>query len=103
MTEIEQMTKEEAIAFCDSEKWKEMTSEQIVQLQLYQKLLCVPFDVFHGAVEAVLKRPVWTHEFANIKSMQEEFEGKRPKATMDDIMDKIPEHLKVCTVVHDKS
>jgi hypothetical protein len=60
---IEQLTKEEAIEFHDSGKWKDMSFKQKATLQISQEKLCMPFDVFHEAVEKTIGRPVFTHEF----------------------------------------
>ena len=60
---IEQLTKEEAIEFYNSEKWKNMSFKQKAILQISQEKLCMPFDVFHEAVEKTIGRPVFTHEF----------------------------------------
>lgn len=58
------LKKDEAIRLSDLKWWEERTPQEIVDFQLYEDLLCMPFHEFHGAVEAVLGRPVWTHEFA---------------------------------------
>ena len=60
---IEQLTKEQAIAFHDNEQWKGMSFKQKATLQISQEKLCMPFDVFHEAVEKTIGRPVFTHEF----------------------------------------
>lgn len=58
------LTREEAIRLGDLNWWEERTPQEIVDFQLYEDLLCMPFHKFHEAVEAALGRPVWTHEFA---------------------------------------
>lgn len=52
------MTKEQVIKLAESEFWKDVTYEQIAKFQLFEDLLCMPFDVFHEAVEKTLGRPV---------------------------------------------
>ncbi len=71
------MTHEEAIEMSKSGWWKTKTVREIVEFQLYEDRLCMPFDEFHKAVEEALGRSVWTHEFADIKGLQAEYEGKR--------------------------
>ena len=66
-----------------------------MKLQLYQDKLCVPFSVFHEAIEKVLGRPVWTHEFAQIEKIRLEFEGIRAKPTLQEIMNQIPEEKRI--------
>jgi hypothetical protein len=86
---IDQFTKEEAIAFAKSEKWKHLNHDQLAWLLLYQERLCIPFDVGHEAVEKVLGRPVWTHGFADIDALREEWQtGQKP--TLKEIFEKIP-------------
>ena len=92
---MKQLTKEQAIAFAESGIWKDWTDDQIVRFQLYQQRLCLPFDRFHKAMEAVLRRPVWTYEFANWKHLQEEYEGKRKAPTFEEIMNMIPEDKRI--------
>jgi hypothetical protein len=64
--------REDAIALSKSGFWKEMTLEAIVRFQLFEDLLCMPFNVFHEAVEKVLGRSVWTHEFAEPDRLRSE-------------------------------
>lgn len=59
------MTKQEAIDFAEAGKWKPMSHEYRARLQLNEQFLCMPFSEFHEAIEKTLKRPVWTHEFAD--------------------------------------
>lgn len=81
---MNQLTKEQAIEFYERGEWRSYTDRQIVDLQLYQEYLCVPFDRFHEAMEKVLDRPVWTHEFGNFHRLTDEYEGRRPKATISE-------------------
>ena len=84
------MTKEQAIALWKSNRWVNWSDKQIVDLQLYQERICFPFARFHGALEAVLGRPVYTHELANADRLIEELEGKRDKPTLYDIREMLP-------------
>ena len=75
------MTREQAIQFSESGWWKEKTPFEITALQLYEPALCLPnFSMFQEAVETSLGRPVFTHEFADTKQLQSEFEAKYPDA-----------------------
>lgn len=94
-----QLTKEEAIGIYDSQVWKDWNAEEIVKLQLFQECLCVPFGVFHEAVESVLGRPVWTHEFAFADRLREEYLGNHPMPSFEEICALIPaDRLIVCCV-----
>ena len=57
------MTKKQAVALGESKWWQSKTARELAMFQLHEPLLCMPFDVFHKAVEEALQRPVFTHEF----------------------------------------
>lgn len=60
MAEID---KAEATRLFNSKFWEAMTYRERAEFQLGTALLCMPFSVFHEAVEKSLGRPVYTHEF----------------------------------------
>jgi hypothetical protein len=91
---MKQLTKKQAIAFYESQEWDHMTAEEIVKLQLYQDRLCVPFSKFHEAIETVLGRSVFTHEFASDR-LKAEFEKKCPAPTFEQTLDMIPSHKQI--------
>lgn len=94
----EQMTEQEAIEFHESGKWGAMSAQEIVNLQLFQDRLCVPWDVFHGAIEEMLGRPVWTHEFVDIDLLRAEYAKACPAPTMEQIVEQLPkDKVIVCT------
>jgi hypothetical protein len=95
-TIMRQFTKEQAMKISDSGIWEHMTSKQIVDLQLFQDRLCMPFSVFQKAIIEVLGRSVYTHEFAGHECQQrliEEYLGNRPAPTFEEIVNMIPELL----------
>ena len=94
-----QFSTEQAKTFGESGIWKDWLPDHIVGFQLYQDKLCIPFNVFHEAIEKVLKRPVWTHEFAFPEKLRMEFEGIRAKPTFEEIMDLIPKDKTIFFVV----
>lgn len=98
MDEPRQLTQEEAIKFYKDGSWETMSSKELVNIQLFQRRLCMPFEVFHKAIEEVLGRPVWTHEFANTNSLKEELQGQTPKATMVDVINKLPKNKSIVIV-----
>ena len=72
---VEQLTKEEAIKFSNEKTYEKMTHKQIAIFQISQEKLCMPFDVFHEAVEKTIGRSVFTHEFAvNAEDIRAEIE-----------------------------
>jgi hypothetical protein len=85
------MTKEQAIALFESGWWKELTLRQRAEFQLIEDLLCMPFEVFHEAVEKTLGRPVYTHEFGLArKELISELLGDRQAPTLKEMMQLIP-------------
>lgn len=86
------MTKNQAIAFANQKLWEPLSYLQRVRLQMAENLLCMPFSVFHEAMEKVLDRPVWTHEFAQPELLRDELDGKLAKPTMEEIIGKLPKN-----------
>lgn len=88
---MKQLTREEAIALHDSDVWKAWTPMERASFQMVQDKLCMPFAEFHKAVEDVLERPVWTHEFGlNRDGLLKELAGLCDAPTMDEILALIP-------------
>lgn len=52
------------------------------------------FSAFHEGITELLGRPVYTHEFAMPDLIWEEYLGLRNKPTFDEIIGKLPEHLR---------
>ena len=98
-----QLTKEDALDLYNSNEWKEWSSEKIVDFQLSQEILCMPFKVFHKAVEDVLNRPVWTHEFAFREKLIEEYFEIKEKPTLSEIFNLIPKEKKIALVMINKN
>jgi hypothetical protein len=92
------MTKEEAIKLYESKFWETMTYAERAKFQMFEKLLCMPFNVFHEAVEKTLGRPVWTHEFAGDR-LKKELLGQSPAPSMEDIMNMIPAEKRMIVVI----
>lgn len=90
-----QFTTEQAIKFYESKEWDSWTDEQIVRFQLFQDKLCLPFDKFHKAMEIVLGRPVWTHEFAYKDNLTKEYLGCCDAPTMEEIINLIPAEKRI--------
>jgi len=88
---MEQLSKEQAITFGERKAYESMTDRAKAEFQLRQDKLCMPFSVFHEAVEKTLGRPVYTHEFGlNREGLLDELccEGTPP--TLKEIIEMIP-------------
>jgi hypothetical protein len=59
---IKQLTREEAVKFHDDKTYAGMTFKEKAGFQINQEKLCMPFSIFHEAVEKTIGRPVFTHE-----------------------------------------
>jgi len=86
------MKKEDAIKLYKSKWWEDLEAKTIVGFQLFEKKLCMPFDLFHKALEDVLERPVFTHELgsSNVKQIEKEFLGEKEQPTFEEIINLIP-------------
>lgn len=96
MTEL---TKEEAIKLVETKWWEGADNYNIVKFQLFTDKLCMPFDVFHEAIESVLNRPVFTHEFAYVDDLRKEFLGEKQTPTFEEIINLIPKEKRLFIVV----
>ena len=96
----DKLTYEQAVELVNSEWWKECSPEKIVEFQLFTVRLCMPFDLFHEAMEKVLDRPVWTHEFAFAEQLQAEFLKEKPAPSFQEILELIPEEKRVVICVN---
>ena len=93
---MKQFTKEQAITFYESDIWKNWDDEKIVKFQLFQKRVVIPFDYFHQAINTVLNRLVFTHEFAlNYNDLIDEYLNIKPEPTFQEIIEIIPEEKRI--------
>ena len=93
--EMKQFTREQAVALFEAKIWKEWSDKEIVDFQLYQDRLCMPFDRFHQAMESVFARTVWTHEFVERGALRAELTGDQPAPTFQEISELIPEEKRI--------
>lgn len=87
---MKQLTKEQAIAFAENKCYENMTYRQIAEFQMEQDKLCIPFGVFHEAMEKTLGRPVFTHEFSFREELRKELYGEKEPHTFKEICALIP-------------
>jgi len=98
-----ELTKEQAIALYDSEFWKDMSYRAQAEFQMNTNRLCMPFDVFHEAMEKTLGRSVWTHEFGlNPEGLRKELTGEAEPPTFQEIINLIPKDKRMIVVKLDK-
>lgn len=93
---MKQLTREQVIAFCENKCYEGMTSRQIAEFQIEQDRLCVPFGVFHKAIEEALGRPVYIYEFElNRDGLRKELRGEKESPTLEEIINLIPEDKRI--------
>jgi hypothetical protein len=98
------MTKEAAMTLAESRWWDSpnVDNETIVRFQLFEDKLCMDFSQFHRAIESVLGREVFTHEFAFVNEtngLKAEYLGGAEPPTFKEIMNLIPEDKRVLVVL----
>ena len=85
------MTHDDACALFELGFWNSMSHYERAKFQLFEPRLCMPFSVFHEALEKALGRPVWTHELGmNLAGLQRELLGDAPAPTFEEIIALIP-------------
>jgi hypothetical protein len=90
------MTKNQAVALAGSNWWIGKSPLDIAMFQLHEPLLCMPFEVFHKAVEEALKRPVFTHEFGlNWEGLKKEIRGESEPPSLEQVLNLIPEDKRI--------
>lgn len=71
--------------------------ERAAELIWWGEILTIPFGDLHQRYEELVGRPVWTHEFATPASLIEEART-RAHPTPQEILNKIPSHMRVIVV-----
>lgn len=85
------LTKEEATALYESKFWEPMSYRDRAVFQMNEGRLCMPFEVFHEAMEKTLGRPIFTHEFGfNYNGLLNELMNGAPAPSLKEIINLIP-------------
>lgn len=66
--------KTKAIELGKLEWWKDKSPLEIVKVQLFTEELCCDFGIYHDAMEKVLGRAIFSHEFIDPEKLIKEFE-----------------------------
>lgn len=92
------MIQDMAIRLAESKWWEAVPLTEAARFQLFEERLCMPFGEFHKGVEQLLKRPVFTHEFAfadKVGGLRDEALGRAPARTLQEILDLIPAEKRI--------
>ena len=93
---MKELTEKQAIKLYKSEFWKKLSYRQRAEFQFKARRLCMPFDVFHEAVQKTLKRPVYSHEFGlNYEGLLKELHGEKEPPTFEEIINMIPKEKRL--------
>ena len=87
--------RDKAIELAESRWWEGCDHRKIATFQMLTEELCMPFGVFHEAVEKTLGRPVFTHEFAFYDGLVSELLLGRNPPTLDEVLELIPKDKRV--------
>lgn len=99
------LTEEQAIGMANDEAvWQNMSDSDKAHYQIFTDRLFMPFGEFQMAVERIIGRPVWTHEFASngVTQLKLEVLGAAPPRTMDEILELIPAEKRIVVVLDNK-
>ena len=99
------MTTEEAITLAESKFWEPLSYYDRAIFQLFENKLCMPFGVFHEAMEKALGRPVYTHEFSSEgnERLKREILGEKSEPTMAEIINLIPPEKRILILMNTSS
>jgi len=89
------MTKKQAIKLAESKFWEKLSYHNRAKFQLFEEKLCMPFSVFHEAMEKVLNRPIWTHEFIKAEELKKEFLKEKKAPSLQEIINLIPSNKRI--------
>ena len=93
------MDKQTAIDLAKSNWWEKKYPEAVALAQLEEPLLCMPWEIFHKTVEEVLKRPVYTHEFADPELLIKEIRGQRLPPTIEELLEQLPKDKTIMVAI----
>ena len=78
---VEQITKQQAINYAANGYTDKLSDIAKFEFQIRQRKLAMDFSEFQRVTEVALNREVYTHEFADPKTLWDEYNGKDVGAT----------------------
>lgn len=88
------LSKTNAVALANSKFYENLTPEQIAIFQLFQSRLCMPFGVFHKAVDKFVPGVSTIGFGLMVDELQNEVRGSKGPPTLEEILSFMPDHLK---------
>lgn len=93
------MTEAEAIRFAKTEWWKRLPSEDAARIQLRERKIIMPIDLFKEGCRILLGRPVFTHELGDPGALLREASALTPERSLSDIFKLLPEGRRMLVVM----
>lgn len=94
------LTKEQALSLYDSKFWETMSHRERAVFQMNEGRLCMPFEIFHEAMEKAIGRSIFSHEFGlNYDGLLDELMNGVTIPSFEEIVNLIPEEKRVLVVV----
>lgn len=88
--------REAAIALAQTNWWVGKPAREVALIQMHIAECCMPFDLFQGALEEALGRPVYTHELAlSYDRLLMELTGEADAPSLEDIINLIPANKRI--------
>lgn len=88
---INRLTRDQAVALYDSRFWRYLNLEERACFQLSEDRLCMPFPVFHHAVEVCLQRKVAAGEYLWPKRLLREIAPGATPPSKERILELVPQ------------
>jgi len=84
----------------ESKFWETMSDREIAEFQLFEPILCMPFNVFHKALQKTLNRPIQTIELGlNVEGIRSELMNGSPPPTLEETINLIPEEKRILVLM----
>lgn len=87
---INRLTRDQAVALYDTGFWRYLNLEERACFQLSEERLCMPFPVFHHAVEVCLQRKVAAGEYLRPKRLLREVARTATPPPKEKLLDLLP-------------
>ncbi|MDX1514774.1 MAG: hypothetical protein R3174_13635 [Gammaproteobacteria bacterium] len=95
---INRLSRDQAVALYDSKFWRHLNMEERACFQLREERLCMPFAVFHQAVETCLQREVGAAEYLRPRRLLRELSRDAAPPAKETILELVPANCRTLLV-----
>lgn len=85
------LTSEEAREMYSSDVWHNWSDIEIVKFQLFEDLVCLNWERFHDALNAVLGRKVLSSEFGDRELLRKEYLTLIAPPIIEEVIARLPQ------------